>query len=155
MHLINSVVAALAVANRTEDGPPTIGAVLSRQRRSQLPEAGVRCPRPDVEGSSRPAAWITALLLTGALSACAQYHSYEKCGTGGCASDANISANVQQLFAQHPELEGSDQLYVKTIDHVVYLSGTVETGLHRDIAASVAREANGVTSVVNNIAIDK
>jgi osmotically-inducible protein OsmY len=62
---------------------------------------------------------------------------------------------VQQLFAQHPELEGSDQLYVKTIDHVVYLSGTVETGLHRDIAASVAREANGVTSVVNNIAIDK
>jgi hypothetical protein len=57
MHLINSVVAALAVANRTEDGPPTIRADLSRQRRSQLPEAGVRCPRPDVEGSSRPAAW--------------------------------------------------------------------------------------------------
>ena len=73
----------------------------------------------------------------------------------GCAADANISANVQGLFAQHPELEGPDQLYVKTIDHVVYLSGTVETGLHRDIAASVGREMSGVKSVVNNIAVDK
>jgi hypothetical protein len=155
MHLINSVVAALAVANEAEGGPPTIVADLSRQRRSRVPETGVRCPRPDIEGSTRPAAWIAALLLAGALSACAQYHSNEKCGRGGCAGDANTSANVQRLFAQHPELEGSDQIYVKTIDHVVYLSGTVETGLHRDIAASVAREANGVTSVVNNIAIDK
>ena len=94
-------------------------------------------------------------MLTGALSACAEYRSHEKCGKDGCAGDANISANVQGLFAQHPELEGPDQLYVKTIDHVVYLSGTVETGLHRDIAASVAREVSGVTDVVNNIAIDK
>jgi len=44
---------------------------------------------------------------------------------------------------------------VKTTDHVVYLSGTVETGLHRDIAASVVREVNSVSSVVNNIAVDK
>jgi len=152
MHSINSVVPARAVANETEDGLPTIVAGLSKTR--TIMNARAWCPRPR-PGFTRPAAWITALLLTGALSACAEYHPYEKCGTGGCASDANISANVQQLFAQHPELEGSDQLYVKTIDHVVYLSGTVETGLHRDIAASVAREANGVTSVVNNIAIDK
>ena len=154
MDLINSDVPARAVA-KAEDRPPTIVADLCRQRRSRVPETSVRSPRPGVEGSTRPAAWIAALLLAGALSACAEYHSYEKCGRGGCAGDANISANVQQLWAQHPELEGSDQLYVKTIDHVVYLSGTVETGLHRDIAASVAREANGVTSVVNNIAIDK
>jgi osmotically-inducible protein OsmY len=59
------------------------------------------------------------------------------------------------MLAQHPELEGPDQLYVKTIDHVVYLNGTVETSLHRDIAASVAREVSGVSSVVNNIVIDK
>jgi osmotically-inducible protein OsmY len=102
-------------------------------------------PRPEVAGSTRPAAWITALLLTGALSACAEYQPYEKCAKGGCAGDANITANV----------EGFDQLYVKTMDHVVYLSGTVETGLHRDIAASVVREVNGVSSIVNNIAVDK
>ena len=153
MHSINSVVPARAVANETEDGLPTIVAGLSKTR--TITNARAWCPRPR-PGFTRPAAWITALLLTGALSACAEYHPYEKkCGKGGCTGDANITANVQGLFAQHPELEGPDQLYVKTTDHVVYLSGTVETGLHRDIAASVVREVNGVSSVVNNIAVDK
>lgn len=98
---------------------------------------------------------LTALLLTGALSACADYRPLEDCGKGGCPGDANITANVQESFAQHSELQGPDQLYVKTRDHVVYLSGTVETGLHRDLAASAAGEVSGVDSVVNNIGIDK
>jgi hypothetical protein len=145
MHSINSAVPARAVANEAEDGLPTIVADLSKTRMI----TNARACRPG------PAAWVAALLLTGALSACAEYHPYEKCGKGGCAGDADITANVQGLFAQHPELEGPDQLYVETTDHVVYLSGTVETGLHRDIAASVAREVNGVSSIVNNIAVDK
>ena len=62
---------------------------------------------------------------------------------------------MQQLWAQHPELEGSDQLYVKTIDHVVYLTGIVDSGLQREAAASVAREASGVTRIVDNISISK
>jgi hypothetical protein len=103
---------------------------------------------------ARPLA-LAALLLTGALSACAHYRSDEICDKGGCPNDANITANVQGSFAQHPELQGPDQLYVSTRDHVVYLSGPVETGLHRDVAASAARDVSGVTSVVNNIAIDK
>ena len=155
MHSINSVVPARAGANAAEDGLPTIVADLSKTKTITNARDWRPRPRPDVAGSTRPAAWITAFLLTGALSACAEYHPYEKCAKGGCAGDANITANVQGLFAQHPELEGSDQLYVKTMDHVVYLSGTVETGLHRDIAASVVREVNGVSSVVNNIAVDK
>jgi len=155
MHSINSVVPARAVANETEDGPPTIVAALSKTRTLTNARAWRPRPRPNVAGSARPTAWITALLLTGALSACAEYPPYEKCGKGGCADDANITANVQGLFARHPELQGPDQLYVNTTDHVVYLSGTVETGLHRDIAASVVREVNGVSSVVNNIAVDK
>ena len=155
MQLIGSVVPALAVATKAEAGPPTI--VADPFGTETITSVGGRRPGapPDVEGSTRPAAWIAALLLTGALSACAQYRSYEKCAGGGCPGDANITANVQGSFAQHSELEGPDQLYVKTIDHVVYLSGTVETGLHRDIAASVAREVSGVTGVVNEIAIDK
>ena len=138
MHLDDPVVPAPAATSVADLFPTT---TMTR----------VRDRRP----GSRPAAWIAALLLTGALSACAEYRSYEKCGNGGCPGDANITASVQGLFAQHPELQGADQLYVKTIDHVVYLSGTVETGLHRDIAASVAREASGVTNVVNDIAVDK
>jgi osmotically-inducible protein OsmY len=145
MHSINSVVPARAVVTKAEGGPRTIVADLFKTKAI----TSVRDWRPG------PAAWVAALLLTGALSACAEYHPYEKCGKGGCTGDANITANVQGLFAQHPELEGPDQLYVKTTDHVVYLSGTVETGLHRDIAASVVREVNGVSSVVNNIAVDK
>ena len=155
MHLVDSVVPAPAVAIKVEAGPPT--SVADLFHRTTITRVRDRRPgsRPHVAGSTRPAAWIAALLLTGALSACAEYRSYEKCGNGGCPGDANITASVQGLFAQHPELQGADQLYVKTIDHVVYLSGTVETGLHRDIAASVAREASGVTNVVNDIAIDK
>lgn len=112
-------------------------------------------PPPDVARPVRAAAWIAAVLLIGALSACAGNRASEKCGTGGCPSDANITANVQGRLAQHPELQGPDQLYVNTVDHVVYLSGTVETGLHRDIAASIAREVSGVSSVVNNVAVEK
>ena len=145
MHSINSVVPARAGANAAEDGLPTIVADLSKTKTITNARDWRPRPRPDVAGSTRPAAWITALLLTGALSACAEYQPYEKCAKGGCAGDANITANV----------EGFDQLYVKTMDHVVYLSGTVETGLHRDIAASVVREVNGVSSIVNNIAVDK
>jgi osmotically-inducible protein OsmY len=52
-------------------------------------------------------------------------------------------------------LQGPDQLYVNTVDHVVYLSGTVETGLHRVTAESLAREAPGVTRVVDNIGVEK
>jgi osmotically-inducible protein OsmY len=79
----------------------------------------------------------------------------EECGGAACADDAKITADVQTRFAQHSELDGPDQLYVKTVNHVVYLSGTVETGLHSDMAASLAREVSGVTGVVNDIGIDK
>ena len=155
MHSINSVSPGPPMGNKTEDAPPTIAADLSKTTTI----TSVRDWRPGlwppVKGSTRATAWIAALLLTGALSACAGHRSYEKCGNGGCSGDASITANVQGSFAQHPELEGPDQLYVKTIDHVVYLSGTVETGLHRDIAASVARDVSGVASIVNDIAIDK
>jgi osmotically-inducible protein OsmY len=98
---------------------------------------------------------MIALVLTGAVSGCASYQGNEKCRDSGCISDAQITSEVQARFAQQSELRGPDQLYVQTLNHVVYLSGTVETGLHRDIAASIAQEANGVTRVVNDISIDK
>jgi osmotically-inducible protein OsmY len=92
---------------------------------------------------------------TAGLSGCAEYHAYEKCGSGSCSGDANITANVKPSFAQHGELQGPDQLYVNTVDHVVYLGGTVETGLHRATADSLARETPGVTRVVDNISVEK
>ena len=67
-----------------------------------------------------------AVVVTGTLDACAVY---TKCGFRGCAGDANITANVQAQFRQHPALEPPNLLHVQTLDHVVYLTGQVDTEL--------------------------
>jgi len=95
-------------------------------------------------------AWALALILTGTLSACA---AYRKCGFAGCPGDAKITADVRALFHQHPALEPPNLLNVQTFDHVVYLSGIVDTDLERQIAESVALQATGAARVVNSIGL--
>jgi len=90
------------------------------------------------------------VVLTGALSACAVY---KKCGFAGCPGDGAITAAVQTEFDRHAVLEPPNLLHVQTLDHVVYLSGLVDTDLERQIAESVAREVPGVVKVVNSIGI--
>ena len=92
-------------------------------------------------------ALIGGLILISALSGCA---TFEKCGFQGCAGDAQITAEVKALLDRHPELGTS--ISVRTLDHVVYLYGLVDTPLGSEIAESVAREAPGVTRVVSSIA---
>ena len=87
-------------------------------------------------------------MLLGALPACAVY---EKCGLTGCPGDARITAEVRAQFRRHAVLQPPNLLHVQTLDHVVYLSGQVDTELERSLAASVAREVSGVTRVVNSI----
>jgi osmotically-inducible protein OsmY len=89
-----------------------------------------------------------ATILIGTLPACAVYR---KCGFAGCAGDAQITANVQAQFRRHPVLEPPNLLHVQTLDHVVYLTGQVDTELERSLAESVARDVVGVTRVVNSI----
>ena len=97
----------------------------------------------------RPAYLVAlAVLVTGTLSACA---AYRKCGFTGCPGDANITANVQAQFRQHPALEPPNLLHVQTPDHVVYLTGQVDTELERSMAESLARDVAGVKRVVNSI----
>ena len=126
---------------------------------NDITQASVRLPHAEVpaqlKGSGRTCALMMALLLTSALPGCASYPANEKCGDSGCISDAQITSQVQALFAQHSELRGPDQVYVTTKNHVVYLTGMVEIGLERDIAGSIAEGANGVTGVVNDISIEK
>jgi len=45
-------------------------------------------------------------------------------------------------------------LRVATVDHVVYLNGTVDAGLAKHLAESVAMQTPGVARVVNSIAVD-
>ena len=99
---------------------------------------------------NRPYASAFTLVLAGTLSGCAVY---QKCGFGGCPGDAEISADVRALFDQHPALEPPNLLEVHTLDHVVYLTGLVDTDLERQMAESVAHEAKGVAKVVNSIGL--
>jgi osmotically-inducible protein OsmY len=93
-----------------------------------------------------------AMLLALSLPGCAAHDAYAKCGAGGCEGDAQITQQVEALFKQHPEF--GHQVYVKTTDHVVFLTGQVATDLQRDTAASIARGVPGVTKVINNIALN-
>jgi osmotically-inducible protein OsmY len=51
-------------------------------------------------------------------------------------------------------LEGVDSIDVQTLDHVVYLSGEVSTGLMRDTAETIAQKTPGVTRVEDTITVE-
>jgi len=83
-----------------------------------------------------------ALILAGALSGCATYGP----------ADAKITANVQAQLDQHPEL---GPISVRTQNNVVYLNGMVSTGFQRNIAESVADQADDGAKVQNLVSITK
>jgi osmotically-inducible protein OsmY len=89
-------------------------------------------------------------MLTGALPACA---AYRKCGFAGCPGDAKITAEVRALIEHYPALNPPNSVRVQTLDHVVYLTGEVNTDLERSMADSVALAVAGVTRVVNSISL--
>lgn len=96
---------------------------------------------------------VLVILLTGPLGGCAAYHAYRKCGLHGCPGDAAITAEVRALLDQHPELGPPNQVYVQTLDRVVYLTGQVATGLQREIADSAAHDPPGVRQVIDTISL--
>jgi osmotically-inducible protein OsmY len=101
----------------------------------------------------RPWAAAGALLLCALLAGCADYDAYRKCGKEGCPGDAQITAAVQASLKQHPALQPPNVIYVRTVDHTVYLTGQVATGLQRDTAESLAKQTPEVHRVVNSIAL--
>ena len=90
-----------------------------------------------------------AFALVGTLSGCATESGGEK------MSDEKITANVQAMINQHPDVGPPDSVRVETRDHVVYLNGYVSTGLMKSTAEDLAQHTRGVTKVVNNIAVTK
>lgn len=92
------------------------------------------------------------VILTGILSGCRLYRTYEKCGLHGCPGDAQITAAVLARFSQQPDLE-PNVVYVQTLDHVVYLRGLVSSGLEIETAESLARSVPGVKRVVSSIGV--
>ncbi len=102
-------------------------------------------------GYNTACSFAIALILAGTLGGCA---TFSKCGFDGCPGDAKITSEVSSLLERHPELEGSNTVYVQTLDHEVYLSGLVDTPLQRQTAQSIALQAPGVTRVVNMIGVN-
>lgn len=98
---------------------------------------------------------LFALLLAAAamLSGCAAFDTWRKCGAG-CPGDAELTAAVRARLDQHTELLAPNQVYVSTLDRVVYLSGEVATDLQRATAEAVARETPGVPRVVDLISLE-
>jgi osmotically-inducible protein OsmY len=92
------------------------------------------------------------LIMTGALSGCAVYDTYEKCGFHGCAGDAKITADVRSQFNQSSFLE-PNAIRAQTLNHVVFLGGVVASGLEIDTAESIARNVPGVAGIVNSIVV--
>ncbi len=71
----------------------------------------------------------------------------------GCAqSDAGVTTNVKTKFATDSIVKAR-QIDVDTKDHVVTLSGEVDSDIAKDRAALLARETDGVKDVVNNLRV--
>ena len=96
--------------------------------------------------------WVSVVTLACALSGCA---TYEKCGLDGCPGDAKITANVEKALSRHPDLAAPNEITVKTLNHVVYLSGSVSESLMSQTAQSIASQTRGVTYVENSIYVSR
>jgi osmotically-inducible protein OsmY len=113
-------------------------------------------PVTSVTSMSLSRSWHALALLPAlvALTGCAGYEAYRKCGWQGCAGDAQITRAVQLLLKEHPALGPPNQLHVQTSDRVVFLTGQVATDYQREEAESVARAAPDVRQVINTVALE-
>lgn len=83
-------------------------------------------------------------LALAALAACALL--------AGCASDAVVEAKVKSKLAADADVKASE-ITVTAKEHVVTLKGNVDTEAAKQTALRLARETNGVTNVVDEIAV--
>jgi osmotically-inducible protein OsmY len=93
---------------------------------------------------------IAGSLLLSNLYGCA---TFDRCGSAGCTQDAKTTASVEAQFREHADLSPPNSLNVQTLNHVVYLSGLVSSGLQRDSAEEVAREASDGARIVDTISV--
>ena len=67
-----------------------------------------------------------AIVIVATLFGCALDR---QAATGARQEDARIAADVKAVIEQHPDLGPPNLIYVDVRDHVVYLSGLVNTDL--------------------------
>lgn len=94
---------------------------------------------------------LLGVLFVQSLSGCALERGPAIAAQG---ADSQIRADVQALIDQHPDLGPPNRIDVHVKDHVVYLSGLVNTDLTIANAQALALQAPGVTRVINSIAVE-
>jgi hyperosmotically inducible protein len=96
---------------------------------------------------------VSGMTAVIALTGCEMLNNHSGDRTAGRAlDDKTITSTVKHDLNREPvyKFNGVD---VKTYDGVVQLSGFVDTNEQKDRAADIARHAQGVTEVVNSIAL--
>jgi osmotically-inducible protein OsmY len=91
-------------------------------------------------------------LLTCGFSGCTTMHAYS---SPERADTAALRGLVADRLAHAAALQPLIPLDVQARNRVVYLYGTVSTDLQRDLAGSVAADTQGVTEVVNLVAVEE
>ena len=73
--------------------------------------------------------------------------------TGHYIDDTAITTAVKTHLATDGPLKTMTQISVKTVENTVYLSGVAATPQDKQRAEEIARQVEGVHSVVNNIVV--
>lgn len=73
--------------------------------------------------------------------------------TGHYIDDTAITTSVKTHLATDGPLKTMTQISVKTVENIVYLTGVVSTLEAKNRAEEIARQVEGVKSVVNDITI--
>lgn len=73
--------------------------------------------------------------------------------TGHYIDDAGITTAVKAHLATDGPLKTMTQISVKTIENTVYLTGVATTLQDKNRAEEIARQVDGVQTIVNNITV--
>ena len=71
---------------------------------------------------------------------------------GEYTDDALVTSKIKAAFLKQTNLD-SLKIHVKTIRGVVYLSGLIDTTANRKIAITIAKDTEGVKSVVDKMRV--
>ena len=88
---------------------------------------------------------LTVLVLAAVMAG----NAYAK----GAGEDEKIRAEVQKQIDERPSLKFYG-VSVRTVDHVVYLEGLVDTNFDRSQAEAIARAVPGVTKVYDKLVLN-
>jgi hyperosmotically inducible periplasmic protein len=73
--------------------------------------------------------------------------------TGHYIDDTAITTSVKAHLATEGPLKTMTQISVKTVENIVYLTGVAPTMQAKNRAEEIARQVDGVQTVVNSITI--